>query len=422
MGQQKKVLILGCNFAGLGAAQKIREYAGYQVDITCVDQKSYLDFTPNIPSEALHGRDPAVTMHMPIVKTLKEEGIQFVQGEVKKIHVEDRRVAIQPSERPGSPQYDMTYDYLVVALGTRLAFDDIKGFAEYGHAVSDAFHTNRLMNYLSREYKGGPIAIGSARFQQGQKGKPDWLPTASAVCEGPAVEFSLSLAHWLEKNHKGGAQNITLFTPAKMIAEDAGEKVVTQLLKTVSSRGLRYKNNMEDIDFIDQDGIQFKNGEYIAAELKVVFPNWKPHIFMKGLPISDELGFVVTDLRMRNPDHPEVFACGDAAAITVPKLESIGHQECEVVGKQIAADIGVISIQEANKKWMPEVVYLGDMGDGKAFYIHSSSWFGGDKEIFKIGHLNHDFKWAYQKMFFQTGGKIPSWGYPTFQWMTEKAL
>jgi NADH dehydrogenase FAD-containing subunit len=44
------------------------------------------------------------------------------------------------------------YDYLVVALGNRLAFDQIDGFAEHGHSVSDFYHGNRLRDYL---FNGG---------------------------------------------------------------------------------------------------------------------------------------------------------------------------------------------------------------------------------------------------------------------------
>ncbi|SHF21467.1 FAD-dependent oxidoreductase [Thermomonas hydrothermalis] len=192
------VLILGGNFAGLGAAQKIRDYAKDAVDITVIDRKAYLDYIPNIPLEIFEGRDPAVTMHMPLVEALARDDVRFVQAEVLGIDLDGRKVRLRPNERPGAPEYDMAYDYVVIALGARLAYDEIEGFAEHGHTVSDAFHANRLIDYLKNHYQGGPIAVGSQRFEQGTKGRPDWLPTALAACEGPPVEVSLALAHWLE--------------------------------------------------------------------------------------------------------------------------------------------------------------------------------------------------------------------------------
>lgn len=172
MTKKPKVLILGGNFAGLGAAQKIRDLAGDRVDITLIDRKAYLDYIPNIPLEIFEGRDPAVTMHMPLVETLARDAVIFAQAEILALDVKNRKVTVRPNERPGAPDYTVGYDYLVIALGAELALRDIEGFAEHGYTVCDAFHANRLIRYLENDYKGGPIAIGSARFKQGKKGRP----------------------------------------------------------------------------------------------------------------------------------------------------------------------------------------------------------------------------------------------------------
>lgn len=412
-------LVLGGNFAGLGAAQKIREYAGEAVRITVVDRKAYLDYIPNIPLEIFAGRDPAVTMHMDLVDALAKDDIAFEQAEVEGINLEAQKVTVRPNERPGSPTYALSYDYLVIALGARLAFDEIEGFAEHGHTVSDAFHANRLIDYLENHYQGGPIAVGSARFEQGRIGKPDWLPIALAACEGPPVEVSLALAHWLVEKGKGGPSNITIFTPAEMIAEDAGEEVVKKLLSAASSMGFHYLNNTGDIERLTADGIEFANGKKLETEVNIIFPNWKPHAFLKGLPISDEVGFIITDMKMRCPGFPNVFACGDAAAMTVPKLGAIGHQETEIVGKQIAKDMGTISAAVADEPWMPEVVCIGDMGGGKAFYIHSNSWFGGDVQELQMGRVPFVQKLAYKEIFFRNHGKMPAWALPLAEWSAE---
>ncbi|MEH6830017.1 MAG: FAD-dependent oxidoreductase [Sulfitobacter sp.] len=419
MTKKPHVLVLGGNFAGLGAAQKIREHAGEAVDITVIDRKAYLDYIPNIPLEIFEGRDPSVTMHMPLVGALAHDDIRFAQAEVLGIDLAAKTVAVVPAERPGAPEYQLSYDKLVIALGARLAFDDIEGFAEHGHTVTDAFHANRFIDYMKHGYKGGRIAIGSARFEQGKKGRPDWLPTALAACEGPTVEVALALAYWLDQNGKGGARDITMFTPADLIAEDAGEKVVAELLDVAGKMGFGYLNKTDDIRRITSEGIEFDNGPSLKCEVKVIFPNWKPHTFLKGMPISDEVGFVITGMDMRSPDYPDVFACGDAAAITVPKLGAIGHQECEVVGRQIAKDVGAMQASEADVGWKPEVLCIGDMGGGKAFYIHADSFFGGDIQELRMGRLPYAQKLIYKEMFFHSHGKVPNWGVPLSSWVSE---
>lgn len=423
---QPHVLVLGGNFAGLSSAQRVREFAGPDVRITVIDRKDYLLFVPNIPADVFEDKDPALRQRMDLRDVLARDDIDFVQGEVKAIDVERKRVEFVPNERPGSESKAVGYDYLVVAVGNRLAFDRIEGFAEHGHTVSDLYHGNRLREYLHRGgYRGGPVAIGSARFHQGDgaKGLQPYpggsIPDALAACEGPPVEVMLSMATWLGEHDMGGPDKVTVFTPAELIAEDAGETVVKQLLDIASGMGFHYVNKTGDIRRLTRDGIEFANGGSVEAELKIIFPDWVAHDFLRDLPISDSMGFVRTDLLMRNPDYPTVFAAGDAAAVTMPKLGAIGHQQSEIVGRQIAKDLGKLEAEAADTPLQPIVYCIGDMGGGKGFYIRSNTWFGGDTAVLKMGRMPYFLKMRYRDLFFQTHGKTPDWGLDLAELMAE---
>lgn len=417
------VLVLGGNFAGLTAARFIREQCGEDVNITVIDRKTYLLFIPNIPIEVFANRNPQNTLHMPIEKVLLDDGIDYIQAEVKEIDVETSVVDYVALERPGSPIEHIKYDYLVVALGARLAYDRIDGFGEYGFTLSDSYHGNRLRRYLHEGgYKGGPIVIGSARFHQGTKDKPDWLPTALAACEGPPLEIGLSLGAWLEDHRLGGPNKITLFTPGQVIAEDAGEEIVAKFLDMAGNMGYSYVNNTDDIKCLTADGIEFTNGKSLEAEIKLVLPDWQPHSFMKNLPIVDEEGFVITDLTMRNPDYPQIFAVGDAAALTVPKLGTLGDMQARIVALQIAKDLGKVSAEKADEPFRPVVICMGDMGRDKAFYIHSDVWYGGTTSIMKMGRMIFALKLAFKEMYYRTGGKPSHWGLPLTELIIEHLL
>ncbi len=420
------VVVLGGNFAGLGSAQKIREYAGDAVDITVIDRKNYLLFVPNIPAEVFEGRDPQKSLRMDLPSTLASDRIDLIQADVQAIDIDRKTVAYVPSERPGAETRRISYDYLVIAVGARLAYDRLNGFAEFGDTVSDIFHGNQLRRKLyDGSYKGGPIVVGSALFHQGSGAKglapyPEGsIPSAMAACEGPPVEVSLALATWLSEHGLGGPKNITITTPANMIAEDAGEKVVGQLLKAAGGMGFGYVNNTRDIVRVAKDGIEFENGASLEAELKILFPDWVAHDFLRGLPIADDRGFIITDLLMRNPQHTEIFAAGDCAAVTVPKLGSIGHQQSEIVGRQIALDMGKLSKEQANEPLAPVVLCIGDMGGGKGFYIRSNSWYGGDVQELHMGRVPFQLKMFYKRLFFANRGKVPLWGNNVAQFLAE---
>ncbi|GAA5520201.1 FAD-dependent oxidoreductase [Aliifodinibius salicampi] len=424
MAVHPHILVLGCNFAGLTTARYIREFAGEQVKITCIDRKPYLSFIPNIPIEVWNNNNPATELHLPFIKFLDRDKIRFIQGDIRNIDVEQKEIGYIPAERPGSASENISYDYLVIALGNHLAFDKIEGFAEHGHTFTDTFYGDEIRRYLHEGgYKGGPIAIGSDRFIQGKSDKlPEGLPVAEAACEGPPVEVAFSLADWLQKRGQGGAENITLFTPAEVIAEDAGEQILDQLLPMMQEMGYGYKADTKGISKVHKDGIEFKDGSSVEAELKIIFPNWEGHSFLKNLPISDDQGFIITDMYMRNPDYPEVFAVGDAASITVPKLGSLGHMEAEVLARVIGQEVGNYNPEGEIDPMEFMLICMGDMGSHKGFYMHTDEWWGGDTSILKMGYTPHMLKMGFKSMYYTTGGKIPSWGLPLSEFIADRTV
>lgn len=414
MAPQEHVVVLGGNFAGLACAQQIHDACGDAVAVTVIDRKDYLLFIPNIPGDVFANRDPAASQTMKLRPALRRDAIRFIQGEVTAIDPEVQTVTFVPTERPGAEADSLLYDYLVIAMGCELSFEQIEGFAEHGHSVTDLYHGERLRRHLHEGgYKGGKIAIGSAVFHQGDgaNGLEPYpggsIPIAKAACEGPPLEVTMSLAAWLHEHGYGGPDLLTVFTPAPIIAEDAGVHNVEKFLALAASMGVNYRNNMGDIRRLTAEGIEFENGGFIEAELKIVFPDWRAHAFLRDLPISDSEGFIVTDLTMRNPDYRNIFAAGDCAAVTVPKLGAIGHQEATIVARQIADDLGCGPPGRGTEQLEPVVFCIGDMGDGKAFYIRSNVWYGGKDEVLELGRVPYELKMRYRDIFLARHGRVP---------------
>ncbi|HVS92040.1 MAG TPA: FAD-dependent oxidoreductase [Mucilaginibacter sp.] len=403
------ILILGCNFAGLTAARYIHALVKGRASITIIDRKSLLTFVPNIPLQVLANVNPAIDLQYKFMTFLEHDGSNFIQAEVISIDPETNAVIYQPNERAGHPVRRINYDYLVIALGNRLAYDTIEGFSENGHSVTDTFLGNRLRKYLHHDYKGGPIVITSDIFHQGKSDKlPVGLPVALTACEGPPVELSFSIAHWLEKNQKGNASTIYLSTPAKVIAEDAGETILNQLLPMMQHMGYNYKADTLGIKKVYNDGIEFNDGTTQEAEISIIFPDWQTHSFLKELPFTDDQGFVVTDLYMRNPDYRNIFAVGDAASITVPKIGSLGHMEAEVLSQTLAAELGAFA--DEIKPLAFEILCMGDMGGIKGFYMRTNEWWGGKESHLEMGVTPYLLKMSFKQMYYTLGGKIPHWG------------
>lgn len=360
----------------------------------------------------MKNENPQYSMLLPLVKYYKEDKSRFIQATVTGLDVDAQVVYYTPDVRPGAAPQSLEYDYLVIAVGCRLAYDDIKGFAQFGTTVSDVYNANKLRKYLfGGGYQGGPIAIGSARFHQGTEGRPSWLPTLLAACEGPVMEMSMLIGNMLKKRGHKDCSLVKMFTPGEVLGDDAGKPLAEQFAKLAEGMGMTIQYNTQDIKEVTHDGIEFVNGPSLEAEVKMIFPDWKTHKWLQGLPISDEFGFVITDTKMRNPKYRNVFAVGDCAAITVPKLGAIGDAESRVIVHQIAEEFGK-DLKDFPAVYEPMVICWGTMNDDTAFYLHSNLFFGGDVGYLRIGHTYYMMKMAFKDMYYTTGGMPPHWGLP----------
>ena len=209
MNTKPHVLILGGNFAGLGSAQKIREFAGDAVRITLVDRKPYLLYVPNIPSEVFEGRNPSRTMLMDIVAPLTDDGVDFVQAEVVGIDPDNKHVSCVPSERPGAASFRIDYDYLVIALGNRLAFDKIEGRVK-GDPLT-VFH--EALTNVRPQVEVRSRRVGGATYQVPVEVRPEraqalairWLVTAARKRSETTMVDRLSNELMDASNQRGAA-------------------------------------------------------------------------------------------------------------------------------------------------------------------------------------------------------------------------
>jgi sulfide:quinone oxidoreductase len=105
-----------------------------------------LPLSPIFPLK--YGITITLRLHLPFIKFLERDNIDFIQAEVLGIDVENKRVDYRPGERLGSAIEEINYDYLVIAVGNKLAFDEIEGFGKYGHTFTDTYYGDKIRRHL----------------------------------------------------------------------------------------------------------------------------------------------------------------------------------------------------------------------------------------------------------------------------------
>jgi sulfide:quinone oxidoreductase len=174
------IVILGAGIGGLPAAYEIRHELGKEHRVTVINPHDHFQFVPSNPWVAVGWRR-CEEICVPLRPNLKRKGIEFVKGMATRIDPEARRV--ETTEGP------VDYDYLVIATGPRLAFDEVPGAGpgEGGNTLSvcTTEHAERAWTAYQR-FVGdpGPVVVGA--FQ-------------GASCFGPAYEFAMILDTDLRK-------------------------------------------------------------------------------------------------------------------------------------------------------------------------------------------------------------------------------
>src|SRR6478609_1931811 len=138
-----RVVILGGGTVGLYTARRLRKRLGKrEAAIVVVDPRPYMTYAPFLPEAAAGSIDPRNVV-APHRRALK--GVDVLQGKVSEINHADRTVQITPEE---GEAYWITYDHLVVGLGSVARTLPIPGLAEQAIGFKNVEEAIAVRNHV----------------------------------------------------------------------------------------------------------------------------------------------------------------------------------------------------------------------------------------------------------------------------------
>lgn len=120
------VLILGGGFGGVIAAESLARQLSKEHQITLVSRNSKFVFYPELVRLAF-GKCKPQDISFDLREAMLDRRVRFIQAEVARLKPKSRRVVLVHGEVEG----ELPYDYLIFALGRRLATERITGFYEH---------------------------------------------------------------------------------------------------------------------------------------------------------------------------------------------------------------------------------------------------------------------------------------------------
>jgi NADH dehydrogenase len=120
------VVVLGSGYAGAGAIKSLESALDGEADVTWVSNHDY-----HLVLHESHRciKDPSIQEKISIpVEDIKTPSTRFVESAVEDIDTDERVVELADAD-------DVSYDYLVVGIGSRTAFFGIDGLREHSHTL-----------------------------------------------------------------------------------------------------------------------------------------------------------------------------------------------------------------------------------------------------------------------------------------------
>lgn len=193
-----RIVILGAGLGGTIASYEIEAAVRGRAEVQVISDSQTFSFVPSNPWVAVKWREPGA-IQVDLAPIFVRKKIGFTATGAERVHPAESRVEL----RDGS---SIPYDYLVIATGPDLAFDEVEGLGpDGGHTVSicQTGHAVEAADAFERfAANPGPIVVGAAQ---------------GASCFGPAYEFAMILDTELRRRKIRDRVPITFVTPEPYI-------------------------------------------------------------------------------------------------------------------------------------------------------------------------------------------------------------
>lgn len=377
MSERKRILILGGGFGGLHTARHLERIfrRDPSVEITLVCRDNFFLYTPMLHEIA--SCDVDITHIVSPIRTLLKRTDVFV-GEVESIDTVARRVRVTHGFEAHT--HELTYDHLVVALGSITNFYGLPGLESHAltmKTLGDAIHLrNRLIATLEEadtECAGGDdglltIVVAGGGFAG--------VETLAAV-----NDFVREAAHFYPKLNQDRIRMVLIHSGGVILPE-LGAHLGAYAQRILGARGLEIITNAR-VTAVTSEAVSLSDGRRIASRLLVWTAGTSPHPLIGELPCPLERGRLLVDGTLRVQGRDNIWALGDCAVVpdfrtgkAHPPTAQHAIREARTVATNIAAALAGKPLQRFDFRTIGQLAAIGRRtGVARIFGVNFSGFF-----------------------------------------------
>ena len=344
-----KVLVLGGGFGGVVAAERLAEQLGDEHQITLVSRSRQFIFFPALVRLAF-GKADVDDVSFDLRNTMLNRRVNFVEAEVAHIDPFERKVSIAHGQVEGK----LPYDYIVFALGRRLATEKIPGFYEHAHHLLNVDKAIKFGKAIE-EFKEGRIVLGQCLGAR--------LPV-------PVYETAFALARHLEKNGRRESVKITVVSPDTLESQLQDATGAAALKKALDAHQIEHLPNFRIVSLIQNSAIT-NTADAIHFDLLMLVPPFRGSSAAHYMGVTDDDGYIQVDSTMHVIGHERIYAAGDCVSFSGPKMGHMAVRQAEVAATNLIAEI---QGREPISNYIHEMRFVIDEAGTDGLYLHKDIW------------------------------------------------
>ncbi len=306
-----KIVVVGAGIGGIPMAFEMRENARKSDEVVVIADTPTFHFVPSNPWVAVNWRKPE-DIKIELAPVFKKKKIKFIQDKVTQFKPAENRVELANGSH-------VDYDFLVIATGPKLAFDEIPGLGPQGHTqsvchVDHAGESGKFWNEFVND--PGPIIVGAVQ---------------GASCFGPAYEYLLTAETDLRRRKIRDKVKMTYVTSEPYIGHlglggvgDTRGMLESEMRNKhidwiCNAKVDKIEAGMMFVTELDENGKEKKKHE-LPFKHSMMLPAFKGVDGLMGVEgLVNPRGFVLVDENQRNPTFKNIYSIG--VCIAIPPLE-----------------------------------------------------------------------------------------------------
>src|ERR1700683_1454464 len=358
-----RVVIVGAGFAGFNAARELSRLIGATTEIVVINSTDYFLYLPLMPQVT---GQLVESDHICVSLASRLRKMRFVLGTVN--HVDPRQKTVSWAGPEGASG-QVGYDRLILTVGSVKKLLPIPGIADYAHGFRTIAEALYLRDHIIRQLELAAVAVDAEE----RRARCTFVVVGAGYTGTEVAAQGQLMTPRLARTLPGlDRQEIRwmLLELGPRLLPELDPRLSKTADRVLRRRGVQVRTG-QSVAEAKPGYVMLSTGEKAPTRSLIWCVGVRADPLVEGIDLKTNRGRLVVDEFMSVPGAPDIYACGDCAA--VPDLTRPGQvcgmtaQHAVRQGRQVARNVAASLGQGTAKAYKHrDLGFLVDLGGAAA--------------------------------------------------------